>query len=156
MATSDYLIVTRWRIKHKKVTLRKCSSYCEESSSKSLRLKKLAPKWKSFSFKCSEIKESPLSISSDDGWKFERGRTRLMACPSYELCTTFACKTFCMVYDHVSSSRVWLEIMNGKQLYMLLHYISLNNEHFKAFCRGNTVWFDVVRRICINFVNIEF
>ena len=84
------------------------------------------------------------------------GRTRLMACPSYELCTTFACKTFCMVYDHVSSSRVWLEIMNGKQLYMLLHYISLNNEHFKAFCRGNTVWFDVVRRICINFVNIEF
>ena len=56
-----------------------------------------------------------------------------MACPSYELCTTFACKTFCMVYDHVSSSRVWLEIMNGKQLYMLLHYISLNNEHFKGF-----------------------
>ena len=37
---------------------------------------------------------------------------------------------------------------------MLLHYISLNNEHFEAFCIFNTVWFDVVQISDNTFTNL--
>ena len=45
-------------------------------------------------------------------------------------------------------------LKNGKQLYMFLHSISLNNEHVEAFCIVNTVWFDVVQISDNTFTNV--
>ena len=47
-------------------------------------------------------------------------------------------------------------LQNGKQLYMLLYYISLNNERVEAFCIVNTVWFDVIVQISDNTLTNVF